>query len=798
MSMRQIIKGLAATALVISSSSVLATALDAVVKWSIQPQDMASALLAFSDTTKLQVVSVGSEVRGLQSPGVEGELSAQEALGRLLRGTGLRFEVIDEQTVRIFPSGAQTSQATTRQAMAAVGTGAPARETSTRAATDELLQEIVVSARRATTATKTDVPLIETPQAISVITADQFIDQGALNFEDTLRYSSGVTGETFGLDSRNANVVIRGMDAVEYLDGMRRIFGFLNFARTDVYTLERVEVLRGPSSMLYGAGSAGGLVNQTSKRPKFEQASEIGFQFGSHDRKQLQFDVTGPLGSSDAFAARLVGVAREANTQVDYVPDDRLLLMPSFTWKLSEDTSVTMLAQWRKDRLDQTAQYPPLVGGLQAPPGRRLPDSFFGGEPSYNRYDVDHQDATLLLDHSFSDAIRFSGGMRYTYSRTATDNIYVDSFSSATDPFIDANDEMMAREYDDSIRRAKVFTTDQRMEIGFSTGPLSHRVLVGADYQAFRQVRDRRSGSAPPLNVYNPVYGNVPTPGPMTRRPTVRESQLGFYLQDQIDYADRLHVVLGARRDRARSHTEGAEEQIDNATTFRAAFIVDVWDGLSPYISYAESFLPVAGAGASGQTFVPQEGIQYEVGVKWQPAPTTLLTLAAFDLRDTNRLTNHPTDVSLVVQQGEVKSQGVELEVSHTFFDSLNLIASFTDLTAEISKSNTPGEVGLPLDAVPERTASAWGLKRFEIGEDTTFRVGAGVRYVGESLSSGTLRIPSYTLVDALVELERAQWSLSINATNLADKRHYSTCLARGDCWVGARRYVVGSLNYKF
>lgn len=798
MSVRRIIKGLAATALLISSSSVIASTLDAIVKWSIQPQDMASALLAFSDTTKLQVVSVGSEVRGLQSPGVEGELSAQEALGRILRGTGLRFEVIDEQTVRIFPSGAQSSAAPTRQAMAVANSSPPERAASARAVADELLQEVVVSARRATTATKTDVALIETPQAISVITADQFIDQGALNFEDTLRYSSGVTGETFGLDSRNANVVIRGMDAVEYLDGMRRIFGFLNFARTDVYTLERVEILRGPSSMLYGAGSAGGLVNQTSKRPRFEHASEIGFQYGSYDRKQVQFDLTGPLGSGDTFAARLVGVAREANTQVDFVPDDRLLLMPSFTWKPGEHTNITLLAQWRQDRLDQTAQYPPLVAALRAPAGRRLPDSFFGGEPGYNRYDVDHQDASLLVEHSFSDAVRFGGGVRYTYSRTATDNIYVDSFSSATDPFIDANEEVMAREYDDSIRRAKVFTTDQRLEIGFSTGALTHRVLVGADYQAFRQVRDRRSGSAPPLNVYHPVYGDTPEPGPMTRGPRVRESQLGFYLQDQIDYADRLHVVLGARRDRARSHTEGGEAQVDNATTFRAAFIVDVWDGLSPYISYAESFLPVAGAGASGQTFVPQEGIQYEVGIKWQPAPTTLLTLAAFDLRDTNRLTNHPTDVSLVVQQGEVESRGIELEVSHTFFDTFNLIASFTDLTAEISKSNTPGEVGLPLDAVPERTASAWGVKRFDIGADTTFRLGAGVRYVGESLSSGTLRIPSNTLVDALVELQRAQWSLSINATNLTDKRYYSTCLARGDCWVGARRYVVGSLNYKF
>jgi iron complex outermembrane recepter protein len=798
MSMRRIINGIAATALLISSSSVIADALDAIVKWSIQPQDVASALLAFSDSTKLQVVSVGSEVRGLRSPGVEGELSAQEALARLLRGTGLQFEVIDEQTIRIFTSSARGYKAPEREVMASASGGTAAQEAYTRTGAGELLHEIVVSARRATTATKTDAALTETPQAISVITADQFLDQGALSFEDTLRYSSGVTGETFGLDSRNANVVIRGMDAVEYLDGMRRIFGFLNSARTDVYTLERVEILRGPSSMLYGAGSAGGLVNQTSKRPRFEQAGEVGLQYGSYDRTQVQFDLTGPLGSSETFAGRVVGVAREADTQVDFVPDDRLLLMPSLTWRLSDDTDMTLLAQWRKDRLDQTAQYPPLVATLQAPQGRRIPDSFFGGEPGYNRYDVDQQDATLLIEHRYSDAIRYSAGMRYTYSRTATDNIYVNSFSSPTDPFIDADDEVMPREYDDSIRRAKVFTTDQRLEIGFDTGPFTHRVLVGADYQAFRQVRDRRTGTAPPLNIYHPVYGDTPLQDPMTRRPTVRESQIGFYVQDQTDYADRLHVVLGARRDRARSHSEGADEQVDNATTFRAAFIVDVWNGLSPYVSYAESFLPVAGAGASGQTFVPQEGMQYEVGIKWQPAPATLLTLAAFDLRDTNRLTNHPTDVTLTVQQGEVKSRGIEIEASHTFFDSFNLIANFTDMDAEISKSNTPAEIGLPLDAVPERTASAWGVKRFDIGADTIFRVGAGVRYMGESLSSGTLEIPSYTLVDALVELEKEQWSLSINATNLTDKRHYSTCLTRGDCWIGARRYVVGALNYRF
>lgn len=701
-------------------------------------------------------------------------------------------DLLQQGKVRVWTCALAAAMAT------ASGAGTAAQEADTQAGAQEPLDEVVVSARRATTATKTEAPLIETPQAISVITADQFLDQGALSFEDTLRYSSGVTGETFGLDSRNASVVIRGMDAVEYLDGMRRIFGFLNFARTDVYTLERVEILRGPSSMLYGAGSAGGLVNQTSKRPQFERAGEVGLQYGSYDRRQLQFDLTGPLGSSETFAARVVGVAREADTQVDFVPDDRLLLMPSLTWRPSDDTDITLLAQWRKDRLDQTAQYPPLVASLLAPPGRRIPDSFFGGEPGYNRYDVDQQDASLLVQHRFADAIRYSAGLRYMYSRTATDNIYLDSFSSATDPFIDANDEVMAREYDDSIRRAKVFTTDQRLEIDFGTGPLTHRFLVGADYQAFRQVRDRRSGSAPPLNIYNPVYGNTPQQSAMARRPTVRESQIGFYLQDQIDYADRLHLVLGARRDRARSHTEGADEQIDNATTFRAAFIVDVLNGLSPYISYAESFLPVAGAGASGQTFVPQAGIQYEVGVKWQPEPTTLLTLAAFDLRDTNRLTNHPADVSLVVQQGEVKSRGIELEASHTFFDTFSVIANFTDLDAEISKSNTPAEVGLPLDAVPERTASIWGVKRFSIGADTIFRLGAGVRYVGESLSSGTLQIPSYTLLDALVELEKEQWSFSINATNLTDKRHYSTCLARGDCWVGARRYVVGAFNYRF
>lgn len=665
------------------------------------------------------------------------------------------------------------------------------------AETDEL-EAVVVTATRATTATKTDTALAETPQSISVITAEQFLDRGVLTMQETLRYSAGVTSEAYGLDTRSDQPMVRGFYSVQYLDGMMKLFGFSLIPRAEVYTLERVEVLRGPSSVLYGKGNTGGITNLVSKRPQFDATSEFGLQFGSHDRKQLQLDMTGPIGEN--VAARLVGVARDSNMQTNEIKDDRVVLAPSLTWKASERTNITLLGLYQDDETASSQQFLPVVATLRAPPGRRLADDTFLGEPEFDKLDSRQGAASILVEHAFSDALTLSSNWRYVDAHTEFNEIYPDVYSNPEDPFIDADDRIVNRSAYSIESDIETFTTDNNLQYEFATGPFTHRVLAGIDYLDFREDSRSGSGNTGPIDIYAPVYGTFTAPE-LVAIPTLRQDQVGFYVQDQIRYADRVSFVLGARRDRARSRVTGADEQVDYATTFRVGAIVDVGAGFSPYVSYAESFLPLVGVDFYNQRFKPQEGSQYEVGVKWQPRLGTLVTLAAFDITESNRQTNDPNEVLNVVQTGEIESQGVELEVSHEVARDLHLTAAYSYTQAEVTKSNFAPEVGRQLSDVPKEQASLWGVKTLPLSDALSLRLGAGVRYVGETLSisgPGSLTTPSYTLADALASLEGASWSFAVNATNVFDKQYYAPCRAFGDCFTGNRRAVFGTASYRF
>ncbi|MGH8175225.1 MAG: TonB-dependent siderophore receptor, partial [Steroidobacter sp.] len=652
-----------------------------------------------------------------------------------------------------------------------------------------------------TTATKTDTALIETPQAISVITADQFLDRGVLTMQETLRYSAGVASEAYGLDTRQDQPIVRGFYSVQYLDGMMKLFGYSLIPRAEVYTLERVEVLRGPSSVLYGKGNTGGVTNLVSKRPQFETHREFGLQFGSFGRRQLQIDAGGPIDANDTLAVRVIGVARESDMQTDQISDDRRVLAPSLTWKAGERTNITLLTLFQDDETASSQQFLPVSATLRATPGRRLRDETFLGEPDFDKLDTRQSTGSLLIQHDFSDALTLNNNVRYVSARAAFNEIYPDVYSNPEDPFIDANDRIVNRSAYAIESQTQFVTTDNNLQYEFVTGAFTHKALVGVDYLDFQE--DSRTGfgdANAPIDIYAPVYGAFTAPelGPES---TLRQDQIGMYVQDQIRYADRASLVFGARRDRARSEVTGALEQVDYATTFRIGAIVDVGAGLSPYVSYSESFLPLVGLDFYQQTFVPQEGSQYELGVKFQPRAGTLITLAGFDITETNRQTNDPNEVLNTVQTGEVESQGVELEVSHEVARDFNVTASYSYTNAEVTKSSFAPEVGEQLSDVPKEQASVWGVKSLALSDALTLRLGGGVRHVGETLSisaTGSLTTPSYTLADALASIEAQSWSLTVNATNVFDKRYYAPCRAFGDCFTGNRRAIFGTASYHF
>ena len=659
--------------------------------------------------------------------------------------------------------------------------------------------EVVVTAQRATTATKTDTALVETPQAISVITAAQIADRGALTMQEAFRYSAGVTSEAFGLDTRSDQPVVRGFYATQYLDGMRKHFGFSLIPRAEVHTLDRVELLRGPSSVLYGQGSTGGVVNMVSKRPTWDAGGEVEAQIGSWNRKQLQVDLQSPLGGD--WAGRLVAVARDSGMQTREIPDDRFVLAPSLAWRPTEATTVTLLGLVQQDRTASSQQFLPVAATLRADAATpRVSDRTFLGEPAFDKLDTEQAGLTALVEHRFSNALSFSGGVRYIEAEAAFNEIFPDVYSNPDDPFIDAARRRVNRFAYAIESDARTFTTDNHLRFEAATGPLAHTLLVGVDYLNYRETQRSGFGPVADIDIYAPVYGNFVAPE-LLPLGTLRQEQIGVYLQNQIRIANRASLVLGARRDRAKSRAGSDPAQVDKATTYRAGLIVDVGYGLSPYASYAESFLPVGGLDFSGNAFRPQRGKQYEAGVKWAPAARTLVTLTGFKIVETNRPTNDPANVLNTVQTGEVESEGFELEGSVDLPGNLYVTGAYSYVKAEVTESGFAPEVGVQLSDTPKHQASVWGVKTWPLSEDAALRTGLGVRYVGKTLSTGfagSIVTPSYTLADALVALDWRAWTASVSATNLFDKSYYAPCRSFGDCFTGNRRNLIATLARRF
>ena len=657
--------------------------------------------------------------------------------------------------------------------------------------------DIVVQGLRAVTATKTDTPLKEVPQSISVVTIDQIIDQGALSLQDSQRYTAGVTNA--GTDTRGDFNAIRGFQSVIFLDGLKRNFGYIYLPQSEVYTLDRVDTLLGPSAVLYGAGSAGGLINMTSKRPSFVFGGEATASYGTYDRKQAQFDLTGPLSSN--VAARLTAVVRDANTLTDHLPDNRVVLQPSITWHPGTATEVTLLGLYQRDKVGPS-NFLPIAASLYANSTTpRIPSSRNLGEPEFDTGTKRDTSATLLIDHKFSDALTFHSGSRIEHDKTNYGQFFQSAYSFT--PFLtDASGNpttQIPRSVFGFRARYTSVTTDNRVEGNFDTGAFSHKVVVGLDYQWFKQLARQAFQGATPIDIYNPVYGNYapPTFGDQTKQ-TLK--QFGIYAQDQIKFRDVASLVIGARHDNLRTTNTGLSKTNDNAMTYRVGLSVNVTRTLAPYALYSESFQPVSGLNQFGQSFKPFYGKSYEFGVKWQPLPTTLARVSYYHIVENNHIVPDKNNPLVSVQSGKQRAEGYEFQLDHRLRHDFTLTAAY----AHNSARNT-GE-RLQAEGLPKDTASLFGVKTIELGGDTNLRIGGGVRYVGKQGSGDPSNpflirrviTPDFTLVDALAEVNHGPWTLQVNATNLLDKFYYAQCSQYAFCVPGDERQVIGTIRYRF
>lgn len=476
---------------------------------------------------------------------------------------------------------------------------------------DSSADDILVTGSRA--GTKTDTPPIQVPQPVTVIPAEQYLSQGAISISDTVKYAAGVTANAYGRDTRVDSFVVRGIDALQFRDGMRDIYSFYASITSDPYNFSQVEIVRGPASVLFGQGSIGGLVNLVTKTPGFETRGEINATYGSFDRKEVYGDVN--VAPTSNFAFRLVGRVRDADTYVDHVPDDRVFVAPSVRWQPTPDTDVVLTGLYQEDDTGSTSQFLPIVGTFKPNPNNSayLDPYTFVGKPGWDRYDGRSLQGGGSITHQFNENIKLSLKARYIDSDLQYFTHYADSYSNPTNPYLDSAGRMIGLYSDGSIARMNVFSTDNNLQFNFNTGAnIEHKLLVGIDY-AWNKVKKRGGFGYEVIDLYDIDYDALTVPVIGDDWTVTGQKQLGVYVQDQIRLYDRVSIVLGGRHDRVDNRGGG----IDTATTFRAGIIGEVGAGISPFFSYTESFLPVSGINTvTGKLLTPQTGRQFETGLK--------------------------------------------------------------------------------------------------------------------------------------------------------------------------------------
>lgn len=665
-------------------------------------------------------------------------------------------------------------------------------------------------AARTATGIKTDTPLNEIPQSISVVGAEQIRDQGAQSIQDTLRYVPGVVADAYGYDSRTDSVLIRGTEAAGFLDGLRRTFSYYSFNyRIEPYFMERVEVLRGPASVLYGQAPVGGIINSVSKRPQAKPSGEIGVDYGTFDFKQVKFDMTGPITSDGKWSYRLTGLARDADTQVDYVEDDRYAIAPSITYRPTNDTSITFLGHFQKDETGSSSQFYPYAGTLfPNVNGRTIPRENFAGELG-DHYNTEVASGTLLFEHKFNSVFKLSHASRYADIHNDNETAYADFYTGYTD----ANQETVNRYGWRAITDTQVYNQDTNLEAKFATGILTHKVLGGIDYANFRASQGTAGAyDSGGFNVYNPVYGQGswsgmdcagnPYGGATTPNMEIcsfadqKITQTGLYIQDQMRLGNWI-AILGMRKDWVENES-GSTVQKDDAVTYRAGLMYEFASGFTPYFSYGESFVPVAG-GPPNAPFDPQEGRMYELGFKYQPPGANfVINSAIYDIAESNRVVYHDANPAFYGQQiGAVAIKGFEIELAGKVTENLKIVTGYSYTQAQYDDGTEID--GNQIESVPKHLASLWGVWEFDQRYLQGWSIGAGVRYIGESWDDhDTIVVPDVALFDAMIAYEEDNWRWSVNARNLEDKEYVSTCLNRGDCWYGSARTITTSLTYKY
>lgn len=662
-------------------------------------------------------------------------------------------------------------------------------------------------AGRSSSGTKTNTPIMETPQAVSVIGAEQIRDQKANKLDEVLRYTGGVRAGTFGADTRNDWWLIRGFksdDVGLFLDGMQLFYTSYASWKLQTPNMERVEVLRGPSAVLYGGSSPSGIVNVISKMPPAEPVRFIETGVNNFGNAYVGFDVGGPVATSHENGKlfyRVVGQVQNGPTQVNFTPDNNYFIAPSVTWKPDADTRFTVLASASRQET-RGINFLPYEGTVINARFGKIPTSFFAGDPSVDKFTREQEMLGYQFERNLTDDLTFRQNARFAHV-DVTYRGYVGN------NWADINTASLGRYNWYAKNTANQANLDNQLEYRFNTGAVRHTMLFGVDLKGY-QIDDYQAfnfGTVPSINVFNPAYGfDIPLTGAPFRNFQITQKQAGTYLQDQMKLGN-FTLVLSGRNDwvettqAARDTGATLASRDDSRFSGRAGLIYNFDNGIAPYVSYATSYNPIIGLNAQNQLFLPETGQQTEIGVKVAPRGFDgYFTASVFDLKRQHVATTDPVFTTLQNQTGEVTSRGIEIEAVANATRELKLIGSFTAYRLFNSRDLDPALVGKTPTNTPELLVSGWADYTFKDGPLAGFGFGGGLRYIGSSWAdtANTLEVPAVVLGDLALHYEWQNWRTALNVVNLTDKIYVASCAAASSCFYGDRRRVTASVSYKW
>ena len=653
-----------------------------------------------------------------------------------------------------------------------------------------------------TTGSKSSVVIEKIPQSVSVVGRDQMDAIGAQKLDEALRYTPGVLGQPFGVDNDTNWIYIRGFEATQYgayLNGLQNFsYGFGGFL-IDSFDIERIDVLRGASSALYGGSNPGGIVNYISRRPTGERIRYLEAGINSYGNGYLGFDIGDK--ATETVNYRINGKIQGGDNYTDYSKEFRGVISPSIEYKPDESTRLTILANYTHlDLTHDGGGFLPYYGTVVPTEFGRISRKTNLTEPDLDDYKREQAQLGYEFEHQFDNDWTIRQNVRYGFAHVKEHSLYAYGYNYLPQPAPgDPNVARINFKHDTTVH---TFQADNQLEGAVTTGALTHNLLFGAEYRYFRINQMQQTGGATPINPYDPVYGGPQ--GPMWDPyidQDLRRHQLGVYAQDRIEFGDGWVVTANGRYDYVWTDATGlpAYEYNTGRLSGRAGVGYEFDNGITPYLSVATFFNPIIETLYDGSYAKPETGTQYEVGVKYRPELFDgLITASLFDLTKENALTG----TSFAREQlGKVNSRGLELEVQANITDAWKVTASVTAYDLKI-KENESNEalIGKRPYLLPEQQASVFVEYKVPEGKLEGVTLGGGVRYIGSSYADeeNTLKVPAVALADLKLGYEKDNWGIDLNVTNLFDKNYVAGCQGVFVCGYGEGRKALLKVHTKW